>query len=44
MELVRPLFQGEEVTMHILLKCNETRKWKDELLYKKWLVINETYS
>jgi hypothetical protein len=41
MELVRLVFQGEEDTVHILLKCAETRKWRYGLLCKKWLVINE---
>jgi hypothetical protein len=32
---------GEENAKHILIKCPETNKWRDELLCDKWLNINE---
>jgi hypothetical protein len=33
--------QGEVDAAHIFLDCIETRKLREELLRKKWLVINE---
>jgi hypothetical protein len=27
--------------IHILLKCSETRKWREQLLSRKWLKLNE---
>jgi hypothetical protein len=36
-----PLYLEEEDAKHILLKCSETKKWKEECLNSKWLNINE---
>jgi hypothetical protein len=36
-----PLCNGEEDTVHILLKCPETRRLREHLLSRKWQVINE---
>jgi hypothetical protein len=32
---------GEEDAKHILLKCSETKKWREESINSKWLNINE---
>jgi hypothetical protein len=36
-----PLCSEEEDPIHILLKCSETRKWKEQFLSRKWLRLNE---
>jgi hypothetical protein len=36
-----PLCLGEEDAKHILLKCPETKKWREELVCSKWVDINE---
>jgi hypothetical protein len=32
---------GEEDAKHIVLKCIETKKWREEYVNSKWLNINE---
>jgi hypothetical protein len=34
-----PLCNGEEDAIHILLKCAETRRLREQLLRRKWQVI-----
>jgi hypothetical protein len=36
-----PLCSEEEDPVHILLKCSETRKWREQFLSRKWLRLNE---
>jgi hypothetical protein len=36
-----PLSNGEYDAIHILLKCPETRRLREHLLSRKWLIINE---
>jgi hypothetical protein len=36
-----PLCSEDEDATHILLKCSETRKWREQFLRRKWLVLNE---
>jgi hypothetical protein len=36
-----PYIWGEEDAKHILLKCSETKKWREECVNSKWLNINE---
>jgi hypothetical protein len=36
-----PLCSEEKDPMHILLKCSETRKWREQFLSIKWLRLNE---
>jgi hypothetical protein len=36
-----PLCNEEEDPIHILLKCTETRKWREQFLNRKWLRLNE---
>jgi hypothetical protein len=36
-----PLCSEEEDRIHILLKCSETRKWREQFLSRKWLRLNE---
>jgi hypothetical protein len=36
-----PLCKGEEDAVHILLKCPETRRLREQLLIRKWQTINE---
>jgi hypothetical protein len=36
-----PLCLGEEDAKHILLKCSETKKWREECVNSNWLNINE---
>jgi hypothetical protein len=36
-----PLCREDEDAIHILLKCSETRKWREQLLSRKWLYVNE---
>jgi hypothetical protein len=36
-----PLCREEEKLLHILLKCSETRKWRERFLSRKWLIVNE---
>jgi hypothetical protein len=36
-----PLCLGEEDAEHILVKCSETKKWKEECVNSNWLNINE---
>jgi hypothetical protein len=31
----------DEDAVHILLKCSESRKWKEKLFGTKWLLVNE---
>jgi hypothetical protein len=37
----RPLCSKDEDAVHILLKCSETRKWREQILTRKWLIVNE---
>jgi hypothetical protein len=37
-----PLCLGEKDTKQILLKCSETKRWREECVNSKWLNINET--
>jgi hypothetical protein len=36
-----PLCKEDEDVIHKLLKCSETRKWREQFLSRKWLNINE---
>jgi hypothetical protein len=36
-----PLCSEEEDPIRILLKCSETRKWREQFLSRKWLRLNE---
>jgi hypothetical protein len=36
-----PLCSEEEDSIHIILKCSETRKWREQFLSRKWLSLNE---
>jgi hypothetical protein len=36
-----PLCSEEEDPIYILLKCSETRKWRETFLSRKWLRLNE---
>jgi hypothetical protein len=36
-----PLCSEDEDAIHILLKCSETRKWREQFLSRKWLMLNE---
>jgi hypothetical protein len=36
-----PLCLGEDDAKHILLKCSETKKWREECVNSNWLNINE---
>jgi hypothetical protein len=36
-----PLCSEDEDPIHILLKCSETRKWREQFLSRKWLRLNE---
>jgi hypothetical protein len=36
-----PLCRKDEDAMHILLKCSETRKWREQFLSRKWLMFNK---
>jgi hypothetical protein len=36
-----PLCSKDEDAIHILLKCSETRKWREQFLRRKWLMLNE---
>jgi hypothetical protein len=36
-----PLCSENEDAVHILLKCSETRKWRDQFLSRKWQIVNE---
>jgi hypothetical protein len=35
------LCSEEEDPIHILLKCSETRNWREQFLSRKWLNLNE---
>jgi hypothetical protein len=35
------LCSEDEDPVHILLKCSETRKWREQFLSRKWLSLNE---
>jgi hypothetical protein len=35
------LCSEDEDAIHILLKCSETRRWREQFLSRKWLVLNE---
>jgi hypothetical protein len=35
------LCSENEDAIHILLKCSETRKWREQFLSRKWLKFNE---
>jgi hypothetical protein len=35
------LYIPSEDPIHILLKCSETRKWREQFLRRKWLRLNE---
>jgi hypothetical protein len=37
----RLLCRQEEDALHILLKCSEMRKWREQSLNRKWLIDNE---
>jgi hypothetical protein len=39
-----PLCNGEEDSVHIILKCPETRRLRENLLSRKWQIINEELS
>jgi hypothetical protein len=36
-----PLCSEDEDAIHILLKCSETKKWREQFLSRKWLMLNE---
>jgi hypothetical protein len=36
-----PLFREEDDALHILLECLETRKWRELVLSRKWLIANK---
>jgi hypothetical protein len=36
-----PLCSEDEDAIHILLKCSETRTWREQFLSRKWLGLNE---
>jgi hypothetical protein len=36
-----PLCSEDKDAIHILLKCSETRKWREQFLSRKWLRLNE---
>jgi hypothetical protein len=36
-----PLCLAEEDAKHILLKCSETKMWREECVNSNWLNINE---
>jgi hypothetical protein len=36
-----PLCLGEGDAKHILVKCSETKTWREECVNSKWLRINE---
>jgi hypothetical protein len=36
-----PLRNGEEESMHILLKCPEARRLREHLLSRKWQTVNK---
>jgi hypothetical protein len=36
-----PLCLGEEDVKHTLLKCSETKKWREKCVNNNWLNINE---
>jgi hypothetical protein len=36
-----PLCSDDEHAIRILLKCSETRKWREQFLSRKWLMLNE---
>jgi hypothetical protein len=36
-----PVCSEDEDAIHMLLKCSETRKWREQLLSRKWLRLNE---
>jgi hypothetical protein len=36
-----PLCSEDEDPIHILLKCSETRTWRELVLSRKWLRLNE---
>jgi hypothetical protein len=36
-----PLCSEKEDSIHILLKCSETRKWREQFLSRKLLSLNE---
>jgi hypothetical protein len=34
------LCSEDEDAVHTLSKCSETRKWREQLLSKKWFIVN----
>jgi hypothetical protein len=36
-----PICSEEEDPIHVLLKCSETRKWREHFLSRKWLRLNK---
>jgi hypothetical protein len=36
-----PLYSEDEDVVHIILKCSETMKWREQILSRKWFVVNE---
>jgi hypothetical protein len=36
-----PLCREKEDAVHILLKCSETRNWREQFWSRKWLIVNE---
>jgi hypothetical protein len=36
-----PLCSEDEDPIHILLKCSETRKWREQFSSRKWRRLNE---
>jgi len=33
---------GEKDSEHVLLKCRETKQWRENLVCGKWLILIET--
>jgi hypothetical protein len=36
-----PLWSEDQDAIHTLLKCSETRKWREQLLSREWFIFNE---
>jgi hypothetical protein len=36
-----PLCSEDEDAIHILLKCSEMSKWREQFFTRKWLIVNE---
>jgi hypothetical protein len=37
-----PLCREDEDVIHVLLKCSETRKWREQFLNRKWLIAGHS--